>query len=202
MADWMNMFPSSTDVETSTTAPITRSINDLDIRNEFDSLVLGQAGETPIGQTFIFRRMRRDDDGEMTRCVCVDTVTLEPDRDFPCPYCYGTGFLFDEELITGYKVIAAAPGGSNAAANLPKTEVGHMYVPAIRFFLSYDAGPTRNDRIIEVEMDAAGDAVQPYSRLAIYEFQLVRAMRGDNGKIEFWVCSGQRLGPETLGAVG
>jgi hypothetical protein len=133
----------------------------------------------------------------------VSSVDLRTEFDnlIPCPYCLGNGFLWDEELIYAYKVVAAAPGGSNAAANFPKTEPGTMYLPAARFFLSYDANPKKDDRIVEIELDVNGDPVTPYNRIAVYEFMLVRAMRADNARIEFWACSGQKMGPETLGSV-
>ena len=202
MSDWKNMFPTGVSITRTTTAPIVRAISNLDLRAEFISLMFGRSGETPIGQTYIFRRMRRDSNEDLVPCVCLDPTTKEANRDFPCPYCVGVGFLWDEEFITGYKVVASAPGGSNAAANLPKSEVGHIYLPAIRFFFPYDLNPERNDRIIEVDLDSEGDLVVPYKRTGIYEIQLVRAMRSDNSKIEFWICSTQKLGPETLGTVG
>lgn len=145
--------------------------------------------------------MRRDSSDNLIACSCVHGLTKEPDRDFPCPYCYGSGWLFDEELVTAYMVVASAPGGSNAASNFPKMASGTMYVPAARFFLSYDVNPKKDDRIVEIELDSAGDPVTPYNRIAVYEFMLVRAMRADNAKIEFWACSSQKMGPETQGSV-
>ena len=43
MTRWNNLFPEG----------------DLDLRTELDSFVLGSFGEDPIGQPFLFRRMRR-----------------------------------------------------------------------------------------------------------------------------------------------
>lgn len=183
MADWNELYP-------------------LDLRTEFDNIVLGFMGETPIGRPFILRRMRRDSNDNLVPCTCVHDLTREPDRDRPCPYCLGAGNLWDEELISAYKVVAAAPGGSNAAANYQKMESGATYAPAARFFIPWNVAPRMADRIVEIELDSGGNAVTPYNRVAIYEFMLVRAMRGQNAKIEFWACNGQRMGPATQGYVG
>lgn len=201
MSDWKEIYPASATLTTPTTAPLPNVVDVVDLRREFDNLVLGYQGETPIGRPFILRRMRRDSSDNLIACSCVHNLTREPDRDFPCPYCHGSGWLFDEELVTAYMVVASAPGGSNAAANFPKTPPGTMYVPAARFFLSYEVNPKKDDRIVQIELDSNGDPVTPYNRIIVYEFMLVRAMRADNAKIEFWACSGQTMGPETQGSV-
>lgn len=202
MSDWNELYPSSSSVETSTTSPIANIPDLVDLREEFDNLVLGYQGETPIGRPFILRRMRRDSSDQLIQCTCVSSLTNEPDRDYPCPYCLGSGYLWDEELITAYKVVSTSSGGSSARDNYRKEIPGTMYYPAARFFLSYSVVPTRNDRIVEIELDADGDAVLPYNRVAIYELVLVRAMRSDNAQIDYWICNGQTMGPSTYGTVG
>jgi hypothetical protein len=202
VSDWKSVYPASTTVSTTTTAPFPNIVDSVDLRSEFDNLVLGYGGETPIGQTFILRRMRRDSSNNLVPCICVDELTLEPMRDFPCPVCRGNGNLWDEESITGYKVVSVTPGGTNAEVNLPKSKPGIDSLPSVRFFFSYDADITIEDRIIEIELGADGTAVTPYNRIAAYELMLVRAMRADNGKIEYWICTGQKMGPDTLGEVG
>jgi len=201
VSNWKEVYPASTTTTTSVTSPLPNVVDVVDLRREFDNLVLGFQGETPIGRPFILRRMRRDSSENLVPCSCVHSLTKEPDRDFPCPYCLGNGHLFDEELVTAYKVVASAPGGTNAAANFPKTKPGTMYLPSARFFLSYDVNPKKDDRIVEIELDSEGDPVTPYNRVRVYEFMLVRAMRADNGKIEFWACSSQSMGPNTQGSV-
>ena len=201
MSDPNDLFPSSSSIAVSPTEPFPNVVDVVDLRQEFNNLVLGYQGETPIGRSFILRRMRRDSSDNLVLCICLDDLTKEPDRDFPCPYCLGVGYLFDEELITAYMTVSAAPSGSNAASNFPKTKSGTMYVPSARFFMSYDTNPTREDRIVELELDSEGDPVKPYNRVAIYELMLVRALRADNGRIEYWSCTGQKMGPKTQGLV-
>jgi hypothetical protein len=202
MSSWKELYPASTTLSTPTTAPLPNVVDVVDLRTEFNNLVLGYQGETPIGRSFILRRMRRDDSDNLVKCICVSDLTKEPDRDFPCPYCLGSGNLWDEELITAYSIISADPSGSSSSSkNYPKVDAGATYLPSARFFISYDVAPRKEDRIIEIEIDDDGEVVTPYNRVNIYELTLIRAMRADNGKIEFWACSGQKMGPETLGSV-
>jgi len=116
--------------------------------------------------------------------------------------CLGNGNLWDEELILLYEVVAAAPGGSNSADNFHKMNIGTASLPASRFFLPYNLNPKREDRLVELELDVDGSPTIPYIRIAVYELMLVRAMRSDAGKIDFWVCSGQKMGPSTKGHIG
>lgn len=202
MSSYMDLYPTSVRVAGST-APITVSIDAVDLRLEFNSLIFGSAGEVPIGQPFLIRRMRHNLDGSLVKCVCLDETYGESDRDFPCTYCYGRGYLWDESLINGYKVVSASPSGlGNSATNAPKSKTGENYLPSIKFFLPYDANPHQHDRMIEIELDSTGAPLVPYVRLFVYEINLVRAMRGDGGKIEFWACDTQSLGPQTQGYVG
>lgn len=199
MTSWRNIFPGDAIVDS--IAPIATTTVDIDLRNELAGLLLGSNGGAKIAQPFILRRMRREG-SELVPCICTDETTKEPDRDYPCPSCGGRGYLWDEELIYGYKVVSASPGGSNAEVNSPALPMGRAYIPSVHFYFQHDAALTREDRIIEIELDSEGRAITPYNRVAVYEIALIRAMRGTNGRIEFWTVNGQRMGPETYGAIG
>ena len=138
MSEWKNLFLDTTSLSTDITAPLPNIVDVVNLRDEFNNLVLGTEGETPISRPFILRRMRRDNDDQMIPCSCLDSLTREPDRDYLCPYCQGRGYLWDEELISAYMMLAAVPTGSNAAVNLPKREMGLSYSPAAKFFLPYN----------------------------------------------------------------
>lgn len=199
MTSWRALYP--TGVTESLTAPVpaTSTIDIISLRTEFNSLLQGSSGEVPIGQTFILRRMRRNSDGALVQCICMDETYKEPDIDFPCSQCGGRGYLWDEELISGYKQVAAATSGSNAQVNMNKSTIGSLYVPAIKFYFKSDCAINKDDLIVEVDLDEEGIVITPYSRTAYYEVNLVRAMRADNGRIEFWVCDTQRIAPKTKG---
>jgi len=81
-----------------------KDIADISMRHEFDQLLLGGDTGMPTGTPFLLRLIRYQPGTAIPLpCDCVDPVTREPDRDTPCPKCGGTGFLYDESIIYGWK---------------------------------------------------------------------------------------------------
>jgi len=160
-------------------------------------MLFGYDGEIPIGQSVILRRVRRDASDNPVSCVCRDSITHEPEVDYGCTFCHGMGYLFDEELVTCYKVVITSLGESSVGSNLKKLQEGESYIPAARFYFPSDVEPSRFDHIVEIALDEEGDPELPYNRLYDYEIVLVRDLRGDYGKIEFWICSTQIVGPNS-----
>lgn len=200
MSDWKDLFPSTREEGLSLISPV-EGLSTLDLRDEFNRLILGGGDWDPIGQPFILRRMRRNSDNSLVQCYCSDNIFHESDQDFFCPSCFGAGYLFDEELIYGYKVVAASPSGTNASINYSKLPAGTVRLDAIRFFLPYDVYPSDEDKLIEIKLNDDGTPFLPYHRLGIYELMLNREMRGIYGKLEFWVCNGQKIDILTQGSV-
>lgn len=185
MSSFKNLYPGGTTA--TTTGPVPADLGTISLRDEMISLLTGTDGEIPKGQTFILRRMRRDDDGNLTECACVDTFTQEASLDFRCSYCYGHKYLFDEELVTGYKTNVSSVSSSRAF-DLAKTEFGALELPAMVFFFDYSVEPTLNDKIVLIELDLEGDPIIPYNRTFLYEINLLRDLRSDRGRVEFWAC--------------
>ena len=90
---------------------ISGSGGEVDLRQEFYEFLYGSATEVAKGRPGILRRMRNDDGGVLIPCPCVDEKTGEPDRDTVCPYCWGEGYLWDEEWITYYKLLVSSQEG-------------------------------------------------------------------------------------------
>jgi hypothetical protein len=186
MSDYKNLFP--TNVSSTTISPSTGSSRgEVDLREELDDILYGTKGSVPKAQKFILRRMRRDDDNNLTQCVCVDNVTKEPDIDYLCQYCRGVGYLWDEEIVTGYKTVVSSISTSRAF-DLDKLEFGVLSLPAIVFYFPYLTNPTLQDRIVVIELDLEGDPVTPYNRQTQYEINLLVDRRSDNGRVEYWAC--------------
>ena len=90
---------------------------EINLREEFDEFLYGSETEVAKGQLAIFRRMRKDDNGDLIQCPCVDEKTGEPDRDTVCPYCLtgdafvttktleGIGYKNIEEILVGDQVL-------------------------------------------------------------------------------------------------
>jgi len=184
MSDRRDLFPGSS---VSSTSPNPTDGGEISLRDEMSSILRGTGGDVPKGQKFILRRMRTDDDGNFYTCTCVDETTLESDLDYPCPFCLGTGLLWDEELVTGYKVSLSAAAASKAT-DLIKAQYGVMELPAKVFYFEYDVNPHIKDVIVELQLDLEGDLTIPYIREAEYETNLLRPLRGDRGRVEYWAC--------------
>jgi hypothetical protein len=185
MSSYKNLFPGVT--SEITTAPIAAGTDGISLRDEMISILTGTGGEIPYGQNFILRRMRTDSNGDLIECECVDSITKEPDIDYPCTSCRSEGYLWDEELVTGYKVSVSSQSSARTV-ELVKSQFGVLELPAIVFYFAYLTEPTIKDRIVVIELDLEGVPVLPYNRLASYEINLLRDLRGENGRVEYWAC--------------
>jgi hypothetical protein len=157
---------------------------EIDLRLEMQRFLFGSAFEEAKGQPGVLRRMRRDDNGDLIPCECINSKTREPDVDVPCEYCWSEGFLWDEEWVTWYKVQIKIRQG------LPKQQApsqpGIIEIPMMFFYVQHHVLPTVNDKIVEVELDVDGDVVLPCVRKNIYRIGTAEAFRSDNGRIEYW----------------
>ena len=183
------LYPERTTLAGSTTSysalwPVSGSGREVDLRQEFYEFLFGSPTEVPKGRPGILRRMREDDDGELVVCPCVDEKTGEPDRDTICPYCWGEGYLWDEEWVTFYKMIVSSHEGL-VRKNQPY-KPGMSNIPFVFFYLEYDVVPGSFDKIVEVSLDTEGVISLPYTREAIYPIATAEAFRSDNGRVEYW----------------
>jgi hypothetical protein len=156
---------------------------EIDLREEFDDLIFGSANSIPHGKTMIIRRMRRDTDGKLTSCTCVDPQTREPDTESSCPYCLGEGYYWDETWIIGYSTYVGADGGLANRARWLKP--GVVRADTKVFYFKYDTVITYDDKIVEVKLDTEGEPVVPYRRQAIYKPQTIVENRSDRGRLEY-----------------
>jgi hypothetical protein len=131
--------------------------------------------------------MRKDANGELIHCDCVDEKTGEPDKDTPCPYCSGEGYLWNESWITLYKALHFTQG-KGTRANQPEVP-GMSNIPRVYFYLESYVMPTKYDRIIEVSLDEEGEIIVPYKREAIYPIATPEGFRSDRGRVEYWRCA-------------
>jgi hypothetical protein len=141
--------------------------------------------------------MRRDSNDDLIQCHCVDLVTREPDIDFVCNECRGVGYLWDEELVVGYKVPLTAVDSSRAR-NLEKRNPGEFDITSMCFYFEYLTAPRMEDRIILIQLDLEGDPVLPYNRLKSYEINMIYGARSDRGRVEYWACYSHDENMKTL----
>jgi len=203
MSDRTDLYPSSS-VSISTSPLRVADSGEISLGEELDSLLTGSGGDVPKGRVFILRRLRRDSNDVPTQCVCVSEGPYkQAEHDYPCPYCLGTGFLFDEISFVAYKVIVTSASGSGVAkGGLVKQEFGNMEEAEVKFYLKHTTVPKVRDRIVEIEYDVEGNIVSPLNRTTIYEVAVVRPMAGDNGRVEYFTVHVFRNYQGTEGTVG
>ena len=71
--------------------------SEANMRQEMINTLIGSDPEIAKGQTGLIRVMRRDTDGKLIPCECVDNITGEPDKDRFCSLCFSEGYRWDEE---------------------------------------------------------------------------------------------------------
>jgi hypothetical protein len=168
------------------------------MRAELEATFDGTFPEVAKAQPIVLRIARRDNDGKIIACDCVDTLTGEPDRDTFCPTCFGDGFIWDEQLVDSYKVVIKSSVGLSSREDLIKP--GLTNIPLISFYFRYDIPITfdkdiTRDKVIEIALDQAGDPARPYKRDRVYRIGTAIDFRSDNGKLEYWKldCYGEQV---------
>lgn len=158
-----------------------------DLRSEMEHLLDGSFPEISKKQIGLLRKMRTP--LSANKCSCVNPITLESDKDHYCPYCMGEGQYWDEEFIDIYRVVKQSDVGLSDQHQ--PMRAGDVTVPLVVFYIRASIELSKNDRIIEMELDMDGELIRPYRRRGIYKISTLGDMRLDNGRLEYWkaACS-------------
>ena len=174
---------------TSSTSSVGAISGEIDLRAEFDKLIYGPNGDGYDRHSYpiIIRRLRRDTDGYPTYCECATDSDYKQGNKH-CQYCFGEGYLWDEEWALTYSMFVGPDGGqANRFIRMPP---GNINVDYRLFFLRYDTDIKHGDKIVEVVVDADGEVTTgsdgSYIRESIYKPQTINKQRSDNGRIEFF----------------
>lgn len=163
-------------------------VTEIDLRSEFINTDLGFDEEISKFQPALLRRFRRDAEGDLIKCSCVDPVTNEPPRERRCTTCLGEGYQWDEEDIRLYhaEVNTESQRSDRETLRAP----GIMNTPLRVFYINYSYTLTKDDKLVLLELDKEGKVILPKSRAALYKIASVLPMRLDNGRLEFWKANG------------
>jgi len=164
--------------------PVSGSGGEVDLRQEFEELLYGSTTEVAKGRPGILRRMRKDTGGNLVVCPCVDEKTNEPDRDSFCQYCWGEGYLWDEEEVVYYKMLVSSHEGL-VRKRVPM-KAGVSNVPFTFFYLESYVLPEPQDKIVEITLAQDGGTTVPFYRNGVYRISTAEDFRSDNGRIEYW----------------
>jgi hypothetical protein len=161
---------------------------EISLRDELINTLDGAGPEISKAQLGILRKMRRDTLGNLIPCVCVNSVTHEPERDHYCPFCLSEGNYWDETYVEFYRWEPE----SDVAKGLREqfAPPGTLNVPIKIFYIKYSRDLTLQDRVIELMLDEEGEIATPRRRRAIYRMGTLYDARSDNGRIEYWKVVG------------
>ena len=156
---------------------------EIDLRKNFDELVLGKSNNLVHGYKVLIRNARLDSNHKLIKCTCVSDLTDEPDQENECRFCLGEGHIWDERFTTCYSSLIGADDGK---ANRNKRIIpGEMRTDYKVFYLRYDEKLSYYDKIIELRLDFEGNLIIPYKREFIYRPETIQNYRSDNGRLEY-----------------
>lgn len=155
-----------------------------DIRQEMEHFLDGFGPEIAKPQTALLRKMRRDSNGELTQCACVDPITREPDIDTYCSLCMGEAYYWDEDFVELYKVVVKSDVGNAQREVLLQPSL--MNIPIVVFYTRSSVSITEDDKIIELVRDNEGIPSLPLKRHKVYSIGSLIDIRSDHGRIEYW----------------
>lgn len=174
------------------------SASEPDMRQEFINTLDGNHPEIAKKQTGVIRQRQTNSSGDFISCSCVDSLTHEPNRDRYCPFCLGEGYIWDETLVTYYKVPIDSDVDNSTLNKL--IGAGLINADLVVFYIRYNESVTRYDKIVELVVDIAGSPETPYQRKAIYKIERVWEYRSDNGKLEYFKIFAHREDVKWLNA--
>jgi hypothetical protein len=156
-----------------------------DLRKELNNMFDGIFPEIAKKQTMVLRKFRRDSNGKLIPCDCVDPTTREPDKDTYCPFCQGEGAYWDEGYMDGYKVLQQSSDGLGERITAP----GLMNIPVMVFYTRSSVDLTEDDKLVVIALDTEGNPVVPLRRVQLYRIGNLVDYRSDNGRLEYWKIS-------------
>lgn len=180
----MGYYDKTTSSHSYYSSPSDERRSEPDMRTELENTLDGNYPEIKKGHYSLLRKATLGSNGKPISCPCVDETSKEQDKNNFCSICYGEGNYWTETYIKTYRTIEAS-NQTNAFLNelLP---AGKMNIPSNIFYFRYSDEITTYDKIIEIELDTAGEIVYPVNRLEVYSINFAWCYRLDYGRREYW----------------
>jgi hypothetical protein len=164
--------------------PYNTSHSEISMRDEMINTLEGSFMEISKKLPILLRKMKRDINGNPIECACIDKVTDEQDRDVYCPIDQGDRYIWDEIWISGYRYFID-PNSTKATSEIELKQGAFNALKAV-FYTRYPEVVTREDKIIEIILNAEGKPVLPYRRLRKWKINQATDYRLDHGRLEYW----------------
>ena len=161
---------------------------EINVRKEVNNFLFGASDEIAKGGIFVVRRMRRQSGvlypsatSDLQQCECALGLTREPNKEYGCDKCDGEGFIFDEEIVTGYKTNRFEYQDVERYRPWGKESHGISF-----FYIEYHKDLTKYDKIIEPIIDLNGNVGSPLKKLTQHNIHMAERFRSDKGRTEYW----------------
>ncbi len=174
----------STNSYYTTGSPSSERRSEPDMRTELENTLDGNYPEIEKGHYALLRKATLDSNGKPIPCPCIDETTGEPDKNNFCPICWNVGYYWVETYIKTYRPLDVSDqSGAFLNKLLP---AGKMNIPSNTFYFRYSDEINTYDKIIEIELDIAGEVIYPVNRLEVYSINFAWPYRLDYGRREYW----------------
>lgn len=165
---------------------------ELDLRRELNRTLHGASDEIEKGALNILRRMRRKEgvvyptaSSDLEECICrTESISNEPDKDYPCDICEGEGYLFDDEIVVGYKTNRYEYQDVEKYNRWGKNVISMSF-----FYIEYHENISRFDKVIEPIHKPDGSISTPVEILHTHNIHMAEEFRADSGRTEYWRLS-------------
>ena len=161
---------------------------EINLRTELHTILYGNDTQVlPHGRILIIRHFRRDNNNQRIKCGCMKNRPLsrpQKNPDFKCRFCFGEGYLFDDNLEVGW-VSRETP----YPAELNEESWGVFRAASPMVFLEYHVTVFDNDLLLLPRLN--DDGKLPTGALEIVEkHKIIQAqeIRSDYGRLEFFRC--------------
>lgn len=156
---------------------------DINLRKEFESLVLGNAPYKGIGTYLVHREMTG------VHCACWDNTRGSSSN---CKYCKGESFTWTEKWVRAWFTQTygrSLTGGTQLHELRPEgifdKDKAIAYVPA-------EYKPATGDALFRIRLNAEGKPYYPIERVEKWRCVNVEDRRQENGELAFWLVLCER----------
>ena len=158
----------------------------VDLRQEFNDLVLGKGSYLGMGIIMMHRIMDRNG----VRCLCWNENRGSSSN---CKYCKGESYAWTEEWVRGYftQTFGRSLTGATIANEL--RSAGIFDKDKAMMYLPYTATPATGDSLFRIRLDSEGKPYYPIERVEKWRCVNVEDRRQENGELAFWLVLCERV---------
>lgn len=152
---------------------------EIDLRTELQGFLFGSSREIAKAHYVLVRRFKHDSEGRRLACTC--NFHNEGSNHPKCSQCLGEGYYWVEEWVPSFKYEIGSPRRTFLESG------GSLKTELTKFYFRHNIDIGKDDRIIEVKVDANGDMIKPHERKQVWMIQDMEEKRSDNGRLEYMV---------------